>query len=1092
MRKLYLSLGDGIYKRAKRGRQMVNSCINPGFELLNPAGTNFPLNWATASEPPSEASVTIDNDTHSGSIAVRMKSTASGVARMNSDVITVRKGTVSFFYKGVTSSDRGENLRLQVMCVTKSESEIGLVTYSVISEHIGDKQWHKGTIAFDFLGNSGAAGIIIGFRVNERGIAGDGEWLIDDVECVEEKIGANPVIEAFTIPDLVLHAGRASELIVQIANRGDETISSSTLRLTVPSDIKLAKGGLDIQSRVAALDPGKCLRLTWMIVGQRQANIELSVEWAGQKFNLTRHKSTACVTSDDPRALYTSDDGSWRLMPAISTLQADNSAHLTRLHTKISSELPDSMMGLTAHLPRSEDFEKIFDASHLIDGDWETSWSGRAHTTTVPGTIDWVQLELRTPGTIKEIRLVPYWHAEGFPTDFEIKAKIGRSWKTIYSIQGAATTLAAGDSRKQPYCISLVQPVTMSVLRIEATRFSPGSSFFTDCAVANYMRLSEIELIDQKGHNVALASNGTKVAVSSTYYSYFNTADVIRKTYPMVYDLGVKWNRVGFWGDMTTWAQVERTKGKYQLDPETDRAIKDSIKHGVKVLYCLCWGNRIYESTPWQADPGPVWRSSHPFTGDGGPTTDASIQAFVNYAKYVARHYKGKVKHWEIWNEENSWAWYGSPPDPKVFGTLVRETAKALKQIDPENYVIFGGTAAIAPTFLSEALELGGVGPYIDAISYHPYTMPFPEGSPGALDVVGGKQVGKSAAELGISTMEELLSLLRFITMKYNPKLEFWADEWCPVPTREDTPYVGCSELAQAKYIARFFLMGTLHNVRSVYYCMYSNTIYDQGILRVDLSKRPLFYTIQAMTTLLSGAKPDHMIKATAVESGQKSRPAVGDLTKLVVEAKIPRCTTSKIRLTNIATFMELEVFDSSDSLHINIAPLAQARSSSLWDGFGPEKGNDGDRSSRFSAKTIKNEWYELDWATERSFDSIALHQWSTLLHQDPIRLDVWNSVKCAYEEFAIIGGASPVRCETLRGRDGEVLVAVWYPVASRDDYPAKRVTVTINVSNAKSVQAVDPLHLVCQNLTFRKEGFDTVIDGLLVQDYPSIIRVHR
>ncbi len=200
--------------------------------------------------------------------------------------------------------------------------------------------------------------------------------------------------------------------------------------------------------------------------------------------------------------------------------------------------------------------------------------------------------------------------------------------------------------------------------------------------------------------------------------------------------------------------------------------------------------------------------------------------------------------------------------------------------------------------------------------------------------------------------------------------------------------------------------------------------------------------------------------------------------------------TIDKGTHTGSIAVRKLEVFDSSDSLHTNIAPLAQARSSSLWDGFGPEKGNDGDRSSRFSAKTIKNEWYELDWGTERSFDSIALHQWSTLLHQDPIRLDVWNSVKCAYEEYAIIGGASPVRCETLIGRDGEALVAVWYPGASRDDYPAKRVTVTINVPNAKSVQAVDPLHLVCQNLTFHKEDSVTVIDGLLVQDYPTIIRV--
>ena len=45
----------------------------------------------------------------------------------------------------------------------------------------------------------------------------------------------------------------------------------------------------------------------------------------------------------------------------------------------------------------------------------------------------------------------------------------------------------------------------------------------------------------------------------------------------------------------------------------------------------------------------------------------------MNYAKFVAQHFRGRITHYEVWNEENSWGWYGSPPDPKAFGALLRQ-----------------------------------------------------------------------------------------------------------------------------------------------------------------------------------------------------------------------------------------------------------------------------------------------------------------------------------------------------------------------------------------------------------------------------------
>jgi hypothetical protein len=108
---------------------------------------------------------------------------------------------------------------------------------------------------------------------------------------------------------------------------------------------------------------------------------------------------------------------------------------------------------------------------------------------------------------------------------------------------------------------------TADAVRIEVTRFSRCAGFFTDCASLYYFRLSEIELIDEAGDNVALAYRDAKVSVPWTFSSYFLSPDVIRKTFGEPYNLGVKWNRIGQWGDWTCWAIVEQKKGEYFIVP---------------------------------------------------------------------------------------------------------------------------------------------------------------------------------------------------------------------------------------------------------------------------------------------------------------------------------------------------------------------------------------------------------------------------------------------------------------------------------------------------------------------------------------------
>ena len=179
-------------------------------------------------------------------------------------------------------------------------------------------------------------------------------------------------------------------------------------------------------------------------------------------------------------------------------------------------------------------------------------------------------MEFKRSHQINEIKLTPYYRSEGFPLDFEIQLRTDASWlskgkwETVSTVKGLKLPVIAGEGEKEPYSIKLSSPVKANAMRIMVTRFRVTQGFFCDISVTYYCRLSEIETINTEGENVAL--NG-KAKVSSTFYSWFNSKDIIADTYKELYNAGAKWNRVGQWGDWTCWYAVEQKKGEYYIDP---------------------------------------------------------------------------------------------------------------------------------------------------------------------------------------------------------------------------------------------------------------------------------------------------------------------------------------------------------------------------------------------------------------------------------------------------------------------------------------------------------------------------------------------
>jgi hypothetical protein len=369
-------------------------------------------------------------------------------------------------------------------------------------------------------------------------------------------------------------------------------------------------------------------------------------------------------------------------------------------------------------------------------------------------------------------------------------------------------------------------------------------------------RIAEIQLFDDTGCKLAL---DPKRATASSYNTaWYNTPDSIRKTWPYLLKSGVKLNRIGQWGDKVDWATVEQVKGVYRVDPETDRAITDSVRAGVDILMTLGYGNDLYQKLTHVGDIGPTWRKGHPFQ-QSAPTRDEAVRGFARYCAFMAEHFRGRVKYFEIWNEENGWfADSAGGGDEarlvRLYGRTLAAAAKAIKQANPQAKVVFGGVAGSSIEYPRMALE-EGAGPYVDVVAFHPYGRPTPESAPPAMLCVKEGRQSWQPTPPEIRTYEAEVAAIRRTVRRFNPAIDIWADEmnWFAPGEPPMISWGDQSELTQAKYLARFYSLNAWLGCGAVWWSLYNaNYIQEWSVIRTwDLTPRASYYSAATAATAL-------------------------------------------------------------------------------------------------------------------------------------------------------------------------------------------------------------------------------------------------
>ncbi len=166
----------------------------------------------------------------------------------------------------------------------------------------------------------------------------------------------------------------------------------------------------------------------------------------------------------------------------------------------------------------------------------------------------------------------------------------------------------------------------------------------------------------------------------------------------MIAGAGFGWIRQQFpWEDIEIHAKGDFTDRR-NLDVHGEISAWDKYDHIVALAGQ--YGVRIMARL---GGPMPAW--SLPEGTVNRYTPPADFQDFVDYVVAVATRYRGRIQHYQVWNEPNLYPEWGEQMvSAEAYTDLLCRTYRALKTVDPQIVVISG---AIGPT-----IDLSGRNAY--------------------------------------------------------------------------------------------------------------------------------------------------------------------------------------------------------------------------------------------------------------------------------------------------------------------------------------------------------------------------------------------
>jgi hypothetical protein len=337
-----------------------------------------------------------------------------------------------------------------------------------------------------------------------------------------------------------------------------------------------------------------------------------------------------------------------------------------------------------------------------------------------------------------------------------------------------------------------------------------------------------------------------------------------RHWWTRMFDAGVSWIRIGQYentSDYTSWDWIEQKRGVLAIPPGLDDYVDSLVDNGVKVQVQLMYGNPMYTSPAGKLpeaiapEPGGFHNPDRSlYSVFWPPKTPAQVAAFVKYVQFVVGHFRGRIRYYALWNEQDIDYW-NPLPNPEDYGRLLKAFIPAVHGADPQAKVIYGGQADPTRDYARRALDACDCAPGIDVFAYHTYPGYGQNSNPESMDY----------GAYGDESPTKLRELVRgYPGMR--PDIPFWDDEFNSIPS-----WTGSDESVQSKYIPRGLIYNWARGVRTFVWLLTAGTdgneyddfgfIHGLRYLPDDFTPRPVFYAYQNTNALFADTRFDASIK---------------------------------------------------------------------------------------------------------------------------------------------------------------------------------------------------------------------------------------
>ena len=337
-----------------------------------------------------------------------------------------------------------------------------------------------------------------------------------------------------------------------------------------------------------------------------------------------------------------------------------------------------------------------------------------------------------------------------------------------------------------------------------------------------------------------------------------------RRWWTRLFDAGYGWVSIGQYensSEQTSWDWVEQNRGIYRISPEVDDYVDSLVENGVKVQLQLLYGNPMYTSRagrlPDLIQPAPP--GAHP-PDEGissifwGPSTPEQIAGFIKYTTFVVNHFRGRIRYYALWNEEDEYFWNktGNAAD---YGRLLAQFIRAVRDTDPAAKIVFGGLGSTRHEFPPLALDACRCAADIDVFAYHSYPGFGTNTNPELMDE------GPNAAAILRKTVRMVPGI--------RTDIEFWDDEYNSIPQ-----WKGSDESVQAKYAPRALLYNWANGVRTFIWQLTAGVdgsefdnfglLHGMAYRAIDFQPLKAFETVANTNALFADTKLDRSIEVTA------------------------------------------------------------------------------------------------------------------------------------------------------------------------------------------------------------------------------------